>query len=103
MSFESKLRASVCYRTIRRVFRYKDYESVKHIMFEFKIFLTDLYLVKANLCPTGNALRSNRLLLKKCAEWFRDSDKYIKTSLKYNIDYRLVISNIVCQIWVSFY
>jgi len=103
MSFESKRRVSVCYnRAIRRVFRYKDYESVKHIMFGFNMLPMDLYLVKANLCLIGNALRSNRLLLKKCAEWFRNSEECIKTLLKYDIDYRLVKSNIVGKIWSHF-
>ena len=38
MSFESKRRG------------YMDYESVKHIMFGFKILPMNLYLVKANFC-----------------------------------------------------
>ena len=73
-----------------------------NIIFGFQILTMDLYLVKANLCLVGNVLRSNRLLLKKCAEWFRDSNECIKTLLKYDIDYQLVKSNIGSQIWSYF-
>ena len=69
---EGERQISVCFnRAIRRIFDYGDYESVKDILFGFKLFPIDLMLVKSNLCLIDKALQSNRRVLSKYAEWCR--------------------------------
>ena len=69
---------NVCFnRAIRRVFKYKDYESIRDIMFGCKILPMDLYLIKVKLCFIGNAFRSNKVLLNRCAILCRSFDEYI--------------------------
>ena len=56
-----KIRISLCLnRSIRRIFGYYDFESVKDI-FCFCILPIDMYIVKAHLLLVSAALRSNSL------------------------------------------
>ena len=84
-----------------RVFKYKDYESVRDVMFGFKIFPIDLYLIKAKLCFIGNASRSNRVLLNRSAIWCRFSE-YANKFKMYGFDYNLLKTDIMGKLWLRF-
>jgi hypothetical protein len=93
----------VCFnRSIRRVFKYNDWESVKDIMFGFNVLPMDLFLNKSNLCFLGNALRSNRVLVRKCANWYRSKDETIAILLEYGINFHLSKNDIVECLWKCF-
>ena len=100
---EGKRQISVCFnRAIKKIFGYRDYESVKDILFGFKLLPIDLILVKSNLCLIGKALQSNRRVLSKCAEWCKCKKECADILMRYNVDFRLFKSNIVYQLWSHF-
>ena len=103
MNNEGKRQICVCFnRAIRRIFGYRDNESVKDIMLGFKLFAIDLMLVKSNLCFINKALQSYRRVLSKCGEWCRYKKEYVDILMRYNVDFRLFKSNIVYQLWSHF-
>ena len=61
-----------------------------------------LYIIKTKLYMAGNALRSQRRAVVKCAVWQRDKEDVINLSLQYNIDYVLSKSDTVKQLWLEY-
>ena len=87
---------------MRKVFGYRDYESVKDILFGFGELPMNLYIIKTKLCMISNTLRSQRRAVVKCAMWQGDKENVINSLLQYNINYVLSKSDIVKQLWLEF-
>ena len=70
---EDKSRFGVTFnRAIRRLFGYNDYESIKDILFGFKMLPINLLIDRAQLLLCGACLQSEKILLKMCTVHKRD-------------------------------
>lgn len=93
-------RVGVCFNdAIRRVFGYRRYESVRTILFEFGMLPMDLYVAKARLLMVSNAMRSNRELVRVCAEYVVNSCEFYSSLVKFNVNV-LTKSDIDYAVWV---
>ena len=67
VSKEVERMMGVCFnRTVRRVFGYHDFESVKHILFGSHVLPIDRCITRLVLLLIGSTLRSKRKLLSVC-------------------------------------
>ena len=84
LNAECKRQINVCLnRAIRKVFRYRNYDSVKDILFGFGMLPMYLYIIKTKLCMIGNALTSQRRFVTKCAMWQHDKEYEINLLLQF--------------------
>jgi hypothetical protein len=103
VSKEVERRIGVCFnRAVRRIFRYHDFESVKHILFGFHVLPIDLYIIRAVLLLIGNALKSSRNVLRVCAMWQRDRNKNMNVVMELGVDYNMSKTVINNAVWRSF-
>ena len=97
-----KRHISDCFNRLIRRILYYDFESAKDIHFGFGILPIDMYIVKAHLFLVSAVLSSNRVLLRKCAEWNRTRNFFVNDLLKYDIDFMLLALIIINQLWTFF-
>ena len=103
MNVEEERKVCVCFnRAVRRVFGYKDYESVREILFGFSIIAADLFIKRVKLLLNSVCIRSDRLVLKRCAEWQRDRACNLTLIMKYGLDYKLSKCIIYDKLWEQF-
>ena len=89
---ENKHRLRVTFnRAIRCLFGYNDYESIKDILFGFKMLPINLLSDKAQLLLCSMCLQSERILLKMCAMHKRDSDVFMNVLMLYGAKYSVHI------------
>ena len=89
-------------RAVKHVFCLHDYESVKDILFDFKMLSVNLNIDQACLLLCNNCLNSNRILVKMWAEYSRDSEGFLELLLKCGANYNLTKSYIRESVWKAF-
>ena len=70
----------------RKIFNYKQYESVRDILFGFGLLPFDIYIKRARLLLLNAALLSNRSVVRMCAEWCVNENKTVEYMHDMNID-----------------
>ncbi len=99
-SNETVRRAGVCFNdAVIRIFGYRRYESVRTILFEFGMLPVDLYVAKARLLMISNAMRSERELIRVCAEYVVNSGEFYSSLDKFNVNV-LTKSEIDYAVWL---
>ena len=98
----NKSRLEVFNITIRRLFGYNDYESIKNILFGFKLLPINLLIDRAQLLLCGACLQSEKILLKLCAMHKRDSDVFMNILMLYGTEYSLHRKSVISSVWNLF-
>ena len=100
---ENKRRLVVTFnRAIKRLFGYNDYESIKDILFGFKMLSINLLIDRAQLLLCGACLRSKRILLKMCAVHKRDNNVFMNMLMLYGAEFNLHRKSVISSMWNLF-
>jgi hypothetical protein len=103
MNVEEERKICVCFnRGVRKVFGFKDYESVREILFGFSIVSADLFLKRIKLLLYSSCIRSDKLVVKRYAKWQRDKEHTMSLLLKFGINYDLNKFVIYEKVWDQF-
>ena len=100
---EDKRKLGVTFnRAIRRLFGYYDYESIKDILFGFKMLPLNLLIDRAQLLLCGACLQSERILLKMCAMHKRGNDVFMNMLMLYGTEFNLHRKSVISSVWNLF-
>jgi hypothetical protein len=103
MNKEEIRRVGVCLnRSVRKVFNYRDFESVKDIMYGFCILPADLFIIRASMLLIGACMKSSRKAVVACAEWQRDREIVMRKIVDFGVNYRLDRASVNDRVWNSF-
>ena len=103
LNSHDKQQIKVCFnRAFRKIFNFHDHESVRDILYGFCVLPIELYVMKAKLSFIGSCLQSDRMVIKKCAQWQRNEPECYNNMSKYNIDCMLDRKVIHHNIWMHF-
>ena len=103
MNAEEYRKVCVCFnRAIRRVFGYKDFESVRGILLGFSIISADLFIKRVKSLLYSSCITSDGLIVKRCVEWQRDRECTLTLISKYELNYNLNRAIIYEQLWAQF-
>ena len=89
-------------RAIRRLFGYYDYESIKDILFGFKMLPLNLLIDRAQFLLCGACLQSERILLKMCAMHKRGNDVFMNMLMLYGAEFNLHRKSVISSVWNLF-
>ena len=93
-------KCNVCFKMcFGRIFNYRKYESVRKVLLCFKVLSFDLFVLRAR---KSKALKSNRSVVRKCAEIWRDEESFLHLLNMYNIDYNLDKVKVHQALWKHF-
>ena len=100
---DDKRRLGVTFnRAIRRLFGCNDYESIKDILFGFKMLPINLLIDRAQLLLCSTCSQSERILLKMCAMYRKDSDVFMNMLMLYGAEYSLHRKSVILSVWNLF-
>ena len=100
---EDKRRLGVTFnRAIRRLFGYNDYESIKDILFVFKMLPINLLIDRAQFWLCGARLQSESILLKMCAMHKRNNDVFMNIFMLYGAEFNLHRKSVISSVWNLF-
>ena len=103
MNVEEIRRVGVCLnRSVRKIFNYRDFESVKDVMYGFYILPADLAIIRANMLLIGACLKSNRKAVVACAEWQREREIFVQRLVDFGVNYRLDRASVNDRVWHKF-
>jgi hypothetical protein len=96
VGFKVKQRIGVVWNDcVRKVFGYRRCESIRNVLYGFGMLPMDLFIIRARFLLISSAIRSDRKLVKCCAEYVRNKVNFLNLMLEYGVEYNLSKHNIM--------